>query len=56
MLIVPLRKVPGRFAVAFSFAEEQRQLVLEIAQQVDARLGQSTVFYDGWYEHWIARP
>lgn len=49
-----VREVPTRFAVAFSLAGEQRQLVLPIAQEVEAVLGKSTVFYDDWYEHWIA--
>jgi hypothetical protein len=53
---VSVRDVPGRFAVAFSMAGEQRQLVLPVAQEVEAILGQSTVFYDMWYEHWIAGP
>jgi hypothetical protein len=51
---VPVRDLPARFAVAFSLAGEQRQLVLPIAQEVEAILGTSTVFYDSWYEHWIA--
>jgi hypothetical protein len=51
---VPVREVPPRFAVAFSLAGEQRQLVLAVAQEVEAILGQSTVFYDGWYTHWTA--
>jgi hypothetical protein len=49
-----VRDVPARFAVAFSCAGEQRQLVLPIAQEVEAILGRSAVFYDEWYEHWIA--
>jgi hypothetical protein len=49
-----VREVPVRFAVAFSLAGEQRQLVLPVAQEVEAILGRSTVFYDDWYEHWIA--
>jgi hypothetical protein len=53
-VIVPVREVPARFAVAFSLAGEQRQLVLPIAQEVEAVLGRSTVFYDTWYEYWIA--
>src|SRR5262245_45004021 len=53
---VPVREVPGRFAVAFSLAGEQRQLVLTVAQEVEAVLGRSTVFYDDWYTHWIAGP
>jgi len=28
--------------------------VLPIAQQVETRLGRSAVFYDDWYEYWIA--
>lgn len=51
---MPLRELPTRFAVAFSLAGEQRQLVLPVAQEVEAILGRSTVFYDAWYEHWIA--
>jgi hypothetical protein len=53
-VIVPVRDVPARFAVAFSLAGEQRQLVLPVAQEVEAILGRSTVFYDDWYTHWIA--
>lgn len=49
-----LRSLPTQFAVAFSLAGEQRQLVLPIAQEVEAILGRTTVFYDAWYEHWIA--
>lgn len=40
--------------MAFSLAGEQRQLVLAVAQEVEAILGQSTVFYDEWYTFWIA--
>jgi hypothetical protein len=53
---VPVREVPDRFAVAFSLAGEQRQLVLPIAQEVEAILGRSAVFYDDWYEYWLAGP
>ena len=53
-MIVSVREVPTRFAVAFSLAGEQRQLVLPVAQEVEAILGRSRVFYDDWYEHWIA--
>lgn len=55
-MLVSVREVPTRFAVAFSLAGEQRQLMLPIAQEVEAILGRSTVFYDAWYEHWIAGP
>jgi hypothetical protein len=51
---VPFRDVPDRFSVAFSLAGEQRQVVLPIAQELEAVLGRSAVFYDDWYEHWIA--
>ena len=51
---MPVRDVPTRFKIAFSLAGEQRHLVLPIAQEVEAVLGWSTVFYDAWYEHWIA--
>jgi hypothetical protein len=54
MLLVPIREVPTRFAVAFSLAGEQRQLMLPIAQEVEAVLGRTMVFYDTWFEHWIA--
>jgi hypothetical protein len=53
-VIVSVREVPARFAVAFSLAGEQRQVVLPVAQEVEAILGRSTVFYDEWYEHWLA--
>jgi len=53
-VIVSVREVPTQFAVAFSLAGEQRQLVLPVAQEVEAILGRSAVFYDTWYEHWIA--
>jgi hypothetical protein len=53
-LIVGVHEVPARFAVAFSLAGEQRLLVLPVAQEVEAILGPSTVFYDDWYEFWIA--
>jgi hypothetical protein len=55
-VIVAVREVPGRFSVAFSLAAEQRQLVLAVAQEVEAVLGRSTVFYDEWYTFWIAGP
>ena len=30
--------------------------MLPVAQEVEAVLGRSTVFYDEWYTHWIAGP
>lgn len=46
--------MPGRFHVAFSFAGAQRGLVMAMAEEVERRLGFSTVFYDDWFEHEIA--
>jgi hypothetical protein len=54
MHLVSLREVPDRFAVAFSLAGEQRELVLPVAQEVEVVLGRSTVFLDTWYPHLIA--
>lgn len=51
---MPPRDVPEKFQVAFSFAGEQRDLVRRIAEAVEARLGPSTVFFDEWYEAYIA--
>jgi hypothetical protein len=48
------RKFSNEFAVAFSFAGEQRDFVRAIAEAVEARLGPSTVFFDEWFEHYIA--
>jgi hypothetical protein len=49
-----LRSVPHQFLVAFSFAGEQRQLIQSIAKAVEERIGHGTVFYDDWFEHYIA--
>jgi hypothetical protein len=51
---MPTRQIPEKFLVAFSFAGEQRELVRSIAGAVEERLGQGTVFYDEWFEHYIA--
>jgi len=48
------RDVPEKFLVAFSFAGEQRDLVRAVAEAVEDALGESTVFFDEWYEFWIA--
>lgn len=48
------REIPDKFLVAFSFAGEQRELVRSIAEAVEARLGVGTVFYDEWFEFYIA--
>jgi hypothetical protein len=44
-----LRDFPEKFLVAFSFAGEQREIVRRLAEEVEHRLGRSTVFYDDWY-------
>ena len=46
--------MPEQFAVAFSFAGEQRALVRRIALSVEAVLGFGSVFFDEWFEHYIA--
>lgn len=51
---MPPREIPEKFLVAFSFAGEQRDLVRSIAEAVEARLGRSKVFFDEWYEDYIA--
>jgi hypothetical protein len=51
---VSVRDVPARFAVAFSLAGEHRHLILPVVQELEDVLGRSSVFYDEWYEHWIA--
>jgi hypothetical protein len=50
------RKMPERFLVAFSLAGEQRELVRAVAEEVERRLGESTVFYDEWFEFLHCRP
>ncbi len=51
---MPPRNKPDKFKIAFSFAGEQRDLVRRIAEAVEARLGRSAVFFDEWYEAYIA--
>jgi TIR domain len=52
--LMPPRELPDKFLVAFSFAGEQRNLVRRIAEAVEAHLGRSKVFFDEWYEAYIA--
>jgi len=49
-----LRQLPERFLVSFSFAGEQRGLVRAIAEATELSLGEGAVFFDEWYEHWLA--
>ena len=51
---MPASEIPEKFLVAFSFAGEQRDLVKAIATAVQERLGEGTVFFDEWYEYYIA--
>jgi hypothetical protein len=51
---MPTREIPEKFLVAFSFGGEQRELVRSIAEVVEERLGQGSVFYDDWFEYYIA--
>jgi TIR domain len=51
---MPLRQPPERFQVAFSLAGEQRALVRPIVEAVEKELGSPHVFFDEWFEHYIA--
>jgi hypothetical protein len=51
---MPTRPIPEKFLVAFSFAGEQRDLVSSIAEGVEQKLGLGNVFYDEWFEYYIA--
>jgi hypothetical protein len=53
---MPARIPPEKFAVAFSLAGEQRDAVRPIAEALEAQLGSPNVFYDEWFEHYIAGP
>jgi hypothetical protein len=48
------RQMPDRFLVAFSFAGEERALIESLAIALEAQLGHGTVFYDAWYESYLA--
>lgn len=48
------REIPEKFLVAFSFAGAQRDLVRSIAEEVEYELGRSNVFFDEWFEFYIA--
>jgi len=51
---MPVREVPGKFLVAFSFAGEERGLVRSIAEAVEQELGRGNVFLDEWFEYYLA--
>lgn len=51
---MPARPLPDKFLVAFSFAGEERVLVRAIVEAVERRLGRGTVFFDEWFEHYLA--
>lgn len=48
------RDWPARFKVAFSFAGAQRGAVQGVAEQVEAALCRGSVFYDDWFEPYLA--
>jgi hypothetical protein len=48
------REVPERFQVALSFSGAEREFVRAIAAAVERRLGPSSVFFDEWFEFYIA--
>lgn len=48
------RELPKKFLVAFSFAGEQRDLVRSIAEAVEQETGKNSVFFDEWFEYYIA--
>lgn len=51
---MPDRQIPEEFLVAFSFAGEERELVRLVAEEVEKELGMGNVFFDEWFEHYIA--
>src|SRR5262245_47478538 len=53
-MAMPAREVPEKFLVAFSLAGEQRDLVRTIVEAVEQELGRPNVFFDEWFEHYIA--
>lgn len=52
--IIGARELPEKFLVAFSFAGEQRELVRAIAEAVEKAIGSGNVFFDEWFEYYIA--
>jgi hypothetical protein len=48
------RELPEKFLVAFSFAGEQRDLVRAVVEAVERQLGAPNVFFDEWFEPYIA--
>lgn len=51
---MPARPVPDKFLVAFSLAGEQRELVRSIAESVEQIGGRGTVFFDEWFDYYLA--
>jgi hypothetical protein len=45
-----------RFAVALSFPGEHRSYISKVAERLGEVLQRTSVFYDKWYEHELARP
>lgn len=51
---MPSRELPEKFLVAFSFAGDQRDLVRAVVEAVERQLGPPNVFFDEWFEAYIA--
>src|ERR1041384_2419549 len=51
---MPAREVPERFLVALSFSGAEREFVRTIAEAVERRLGSASVFFEEWFEFYIA--
>lgn len=48
------RMLPEKFLVALSFAGEQRDFVRAIAEAIESELGSGSVFFDEWFEYYLA--
>src|SRR5262249_39909690 len=51
---MPAREVPAKFLVALSVSGVERDLVRSIADAVERHLGSTRVFFDEWFEHYVA--
>ncbi|MGB8355081.1 MAG: TIR domain-containing protein [Chthoniobacteraceae bacterium] len=51
---MPALLLPDKILVAFSFAGEQRKIVRSIAEAVQKELGRGKVFFDEWFEAYLA--
>jgi tetratricopeptide (TPR) repeat protein len=51
----PLEELPKRFRVAFSFPEEKREFVEQVAAILARRFGEASILYDKYHEAEFAR-